>query len=219
VGKAIPCVFALLPDKEKATYLRVADKVLELVGNSEVQTIMMDYEKGMNAAFRSTFEDATIVGCDFHWKQILRRRLAADGLQLLYNNDTKFNQLVHYIWALSYVPEADVVATWETFIQERLREGFNTWTADWGANIKRFIKYVDSTWIGERNPRTQIRKRPLYATRMWNKFEATRTGHNRTNNMCEGYNNAFSLCLPTNASVWSIIDQFRCDGTHYQLSH
>jgi hypothetical protein len=27
--------------------------------------------------------------------------------------------------------------------------------------------------------------------------------------MCEGYNNAFSLCLSTNASVRSIIDQFR----------
>jgi hypothetical protein len=43
---------------------------------------------------------------------------------------------------------------------------------------------------------------------MWNKFKARWSGHNRTN-ICEGYNNAFSLCLPTNASVRSIIDQFR----------
>jgi hypothetical protein len=47
VGKVIPSLIALLPDKEKAAYLCVADKVLILEGNSEVQTIMMDYEKGM----------------------------------------------------------------------------------------------------------------------------------------------------------------------------
>ncbi len=38
----------------------------------QLKEIMMDYEKGMNIAFRSTFEGASMMGCDFHWKSILR---------------------------------------------------------------------------------------------------------------------------------------------------
>jgi hypothetical protein len=105
VGKAVPCLFALLPDKEKSTYLRLAECIMQQLQQADVSTIMMDYERGMNSAFRATFDEAAIVGCDFHWKTIIRRRLASDGLMALYNEDSDFQHLVRLIWALAYVPE------------------------------------------------------------------------------------------------------------------
>jgi hypothetical protein len=211
-GKAVPCVFALLPDKEKITYLRVAEAIqlqLQEAEEVKVSTIMMDYERGLNTAFRSTFEGASIVGCDFHWKTLLKRRLAADGLTLLYNSDDEFQRLIRHIWALAYVPPDAVVTVWETIIQERLREGLDSWAEDWEDGIKEFIKYVDINWIGERNPRTMVRKRPAYSISMWNKHEATKQGEHRTNNLCEGFNRVFSSSVPANATVWALVDRFK----------
>jgi hypothetical protein len=84
----------------------------------EVRTIMMDYyEQGLIDVVRSTYEDVQLAGCDFHWKSYIRKRIAADGLQLLYNDDLQFSMLIRYIWALSYVPPDKGVSAWTTVIQ------------------------------------------------------------------------------------------------------
>jgi hypothetical protein len=209
----VPCVFALLPDKEKVTYLRVAEIILQQLEESEeqlkVKTIMMDFEKSMNAAFRSTFEGVNIVGCHFHWKSALRKHIAAEGLMILYNSDDNFHNLVRYIWALAYVPQDQVIPIWENFIRARISEHFSEWEADWGDAVKTFVKYVDANWIGGLNPRTQTRKRPGYPTEMWNKYQATLEGQPRTNNNVEAYNRAFSLSVPSNATEWVLMDRFQ----------
>jgi hypothetical protein len=48
LGKAIPWAFGLLPNKEKETYLRLANYIKEEVRKMpevRVQSIMMNYEK------------------------------------------------------------------------------------------------------------------------------------------------------------------------------
>jgi hypothetical protein len=49
---------------------------------------------------------------------------------------------------------------------------------DFNHELESFIKYVDSTWIGERNSRTQQRKKPSssYPHEQWNKFKEVVTG-------------------------------------------
>jgi hypothetical protein len=104
LGKAIPCLYALLPSKEKITYLRLAESIKEELsdtGELQVSTIMMDYERGLNSAFEATFENSEIEGCDFHWKQCLQKRMSDEDLLDLYNRDANFHLLIRYIWALS----------------------------------------------------------------------------------------------------------------------
>jgi hypothetical protein len=80
--------------------------------------------------------------------------------------------------------------------------------------------YVDSNWIGELNPRTQLRRRPIFAHFLWNKFEATQQGKMRTNNVVEGYNHAFGLSLPSRVTDWTVMDRFRTeDATIKTLLH
>jgi hypothetical protein len=113
LGKAIPCLFGLLPNKEKETYLHLAGclkKEMDQLPDVKVQSIMMDYEKGLIAAFKTAFPSVSQVGCEFHWKSCLRKRLAADGLIGLCNNAVKLQQLIRSIWALAYVP-LDMVTT------------------------------------------------------------------------------------------------------------
>jgi hypothetical protein len=68
----VPCAYALLPSKEKICYARLATAVkLELDKmevTNQVRTMMIDYKWGLIDAFKTTFEDAQIAGCDFHWK-------------------------------------------------------------------------------------------------------------------------------------------------------
>jgi hypothetical protein len=50
-----------------------------------------------------------------------QKRIAADGLQLLYKNDLQFSMLIRYIWALSYMPPDMVVSAWRIVIQNKVR--------------------------------------------------------------------------------------------------
>ena len=56
-----------------------------------------------------------------------------------------------------------------------------------------------------------MRKRPAYPIAMWNKHAATKQGEHKTNNLCEGYNRAFSISVPDNAAVWAIVDLFKAE--------
>jgi hypothetical protein len=53
---------------------------------------------------------------------------------------------------------------------------------------------------------------------MWNKYEATLNGDNKTNNLVEGFNNGFKLSLSPKASDWTIIDRFRTEESLSELS-
>jgi hypothetical protein len=91
---------------------------------------------------------------------------------------------------------------------------------DYDSELASFLKYVDGNWIGELNPRTQLRRRPAFAHSLWNKFEATLQGKMRTNNVVEGYNHAFGLSLPSRATDWTVMDRFRTeDATIKTLLH
>ncbi len=72
MGKTVPCAYALLPsgEKEKMCYARLATAIKQEMDKLEVanqvKIIMMDYERGLIEAFKTTFEDVLIAGCDFY---------------------------------------------------------------------------------------------------------------------------------------------------------
>ena len=50
-----PCVYALLPGKTEQIYLRMTQKIKELLGGHSPQKILLDFEKGAMNACQSTF--------------------------------------------------------------------------------------------------------------------------------------------------------------------
>jgi transposase-like protein len=102
--------------------------------------IMMDFEKGLNRAFRESFPQARVQGCNFHWKNCQLKKLRAEGLVELYNRDADFHLLTRYIWALSYIPEDRVIPFWEESIGQQAKKNLDNWqhVTD---EVKRFLKY------------------------------------------------------------------------------
>jgi hypothetical protein len=175
------------------------------------KAIHMDFEKGLITAFHSSFPGVDISGCEFHWKSCLRKRIAAEGLMVFYNTNIQMQQLVRLIWALVYVPSDYIILAWETVILGKVKDVINNMEEDYNHELEAFIKYVDSTWIGERNARTQQRKKPSYPHEQWNKFKEVVTGEAKTNNVVEGFNNGFASSLPARATDWIIIDRFKME--------
>jgi hypothetical protein len=160
MGKAIPCVFALLPNKGTSTDIRLAECLKEELAKSvnpiNVSKIIMDFENGLNRAFQESFPQARVQGCNFHWKTCFFKKLRAKGLMELYNRDADFHLLTRYIWALSFIPEDRVIPLWEEFIRQQAMKNLDNWLHITD-ELKRFLKYIDFNWIGELNSRTKQR--------------------------------------------------------------
>jgi hypothetical protein len=58
----------------------------------------------------------------------------------------------------------DVLYDMEENISNNTEENFSK-------ELESFIKYVDSTWIGEWNSRMLLRKKPAYPHEQWSKYE------------------------------------------------
>lgn len=104
----IPCVYALLPDKSKATYMILFNQLKEL-DVSGPAVAHMDYEIAVYSAMKKSYPDTSIVGCDVHWKRNLRKNQTEVGLLKFVNTELAVQNWTRMLWALSYVPPEDVV--------------------------------------------------------------------------------------------------------------
>ena len=105
--------------------------------------------------FRNCYPDVTVMGYDTHFKRAIRRKLTSTelGLGSLYQNNVDFQTLVRYLWALSLVPEEDIVRTWEDVISSRYNE-LKPSFEDNSDQVDLFLEYFEKTWIGALNWRT-----------------------------------------------------------------
>ena len=72
MDKAVPCGFALLPNKERDTYLQLAEAISEATSQAqqvEMTTIMMDFERGLVSAFQEVSYQNLYMLKIIHWYQ------------------------------------------------------------------------------------------------------------------------------------------------------
>jgi hypothetical protein len=69
---AVPCVFALLPNKETSTYKKLLEVVSSLVPFQPglPSRVFMDFEKAVMNSVAAAFPWAKLCGCHFHQKQV-----------------------------------------------------------------------------------------------------------------------------------------------------
>jgi hypothetical protein len=82
---------------------------------------------------------------------------------------------------------------------------------DYSEDLKLIIKHEDTTWIGQRNIRTSLRKKPSYPHELWNKVAELHSSQARTNNFSRGYNNSFCISLPSGETEWVLTDCFKME--------
>lgn len=132
-----PAVFALLPRKNKTTYV----KLLKAVGREvkyQPAKLLMDLEKAMITAVEETMPDTSVLVCSFHWKQCILREVGLKGLKKLQNESTNFDTLVHLIYVLQFVPPAEVLRAWNAVIMDE----FKNWKDEYPPQVKTFLDYI-----------------------------------------------------------------------------
>jgi hypothetical protein len=71
-----PVFFILLQSKFQATYYHALQQP---INSSEwtfsASSVTCDFEKGLLGAVKEQFPEAPVIGCNFHWKQAIRRKL------------------------------------------------------------------------------------------------------------------------------------------------
>lgn len=79
-GGVHPCLYALLPNKNQATYNTLLVEIKNLAPGINAGSISVDFEVAIHNAFRTEFPDIEIRGCFFHLIQNMKKQVAAVGL-------------------------------------------------------------------------------------------------------------------------------------------
>ena len=71
-----PCVYALLPNKTKDTYIQLFEQISTITGDRMYPTnFMMDFEINQKKGVEEVFPQAKIAGCLFHLSQNILKQL------------------------------------------------------------------------------------------------------------------------------------------------
>lgn len=208
---SIPTAFYMLPAKDFATYRMVFENMKEK-GVVPPHNFHLDFEAASIKAITTVYPQSNIVACDTHWKRALRTNLQKVGLLSDYNQDYELQTFVRKLWSLTLVPLNDVVSVWEEVEAtvpvkevEDEDDGEEGGVAqEFNNKMQQFLLYFEQTWIGAKNPRTQLRARPKFAHKTWNKYTQALNGEDMTNNISEAWNSV-SKMKERKCSIWTVL--------------
>ena len=84
-----PILYALLPDKSRATYFRMFCMIRDAIPGVNPKAISCDFELAAISAMKECFPGVIVQGCFFHLAQNLHKQVKRIGPQVLYNNDSE----------------------------------------------------------------------------------------------------------------------------------
>ncbi|XP_046575249.1 uncharacterized protein LOC124283263 [Haliotis rubra] len=174
-----PLVFALLPDRQTTTYVRLfrllKEKVLEELNcplaPAKIQT---DFELATIRAIGTEFPNAETKGCFFHFSKALWRKTQDLGLTVTYKEDPAVKEFIRRAGALALLPQDQV--------QDTLIDAMDSSPAS--DRIEDFKDYMVVTWVD------YDARFPLS---LWNHHN---TVGPRTNNNLEGFHSRMNRSLP-----------------------
>ena len=215
---AVTSVYAFLPNKHQETYeelfTAIQDRCSELGFNVDPTTVTIDFEQAVISAVQSTFRPhVNVHGCFCHINQSTWRKIQSLGLVQHYREED-IKLFCGMLDGLAFLPEDDVPEGM-AYLCENIPDGLESLQQYF------YSTYVSSTYRqiqspqrpdGTLPPRRIRRKPPMYPPSIGNVHTITLGGGSRTNNICEGWNNAFSKLIghayPT---IWRAIDSIRKD--------
>lgn len=119
-----PFVYALMENKREAGYTEVLEVVIHAIADAGAhftppQRVMSDFELAIVNACKKSLGDV-ISCCLFHLCQNIFRKIQSAGLQGRYNDeeDRSIKQAAQMMGALAFVPTADVLGAFDTFVRQ-----------------------------------------------------------------------------------------------------
>lgn len=200
----VTCAYAFLPNKSEEAYAElfqaVCDKCMELFGfDANPQAMLMDFEKATMNAVTQVFGNIRLHGCFFHLCQSTWRKVQNLGLVQAYENDADVKLFCGMLDGLAFLP-TDEVTNGMAHLRTRIPD------VD---GLEELVDYFDKTYVtgwfrhiqqppaddGVVPPVMLRAVPPLFPPTIWNVHEVTLNDDARTNNACEGWNNAFKTII------------------------
>ena len=210
-GLSVASAFFLLPDKQASTYKLALNALTE----REVpgpDLVHIDFEASEIKAIKECLPHSKIVTCQIHWKRALRKKMVELGILPFYNNSCLIQTYFRKIWAMSFVPQEDVIKVWEHLVTNTPALDVDEMGAEpinfFNQCLDRFLSYMEHTYVGSVNRRTLARGRPLFPFSFWNKHEEAIQEEEITNNSSESWNSVSKRSQPT-TNIWSVMDALK----------
>jgi hypothetical protein len=185
-GEGIPLVWALLPNKTRATYVEMFSAIQQAflkrfshLRPPSRRVFLTDFELAAIDAIKEVFPSDVTKGCTFHFRQALNRNIGIIGLSKEYaSEDTMVRNWVTQIMGLTLLPAVFVSTAWNV-----LRHPPESAYPDVATKMQHFSQYFQNTWMEGSFPVT-----------LWNHYDNTGP---RTTNLAEGWHNGLNSTFGT----------------------
>jgi hypothetical protein len=171
----LPCFYILVDSKEEWCYWNVFHWLkVQCDLKLDPGTVSCDFEYSLQKGIRDQFPEAHIVGCLFHWKQALRRKLISLRVPI---EQVKVAMGKGVLDILTVLPVGEIEEKGIPYVRSLINcDGSRgKWNEFW--------RYFVTTWMQK------------YPVESWNIHEMLQLNSeivNRTNNPLESYNRAFT---------------------------
>lgn len=196
-GFVVPVLYALLPNKNNQTYIRMFEAIKQMWPQLNPISISIDFEQAAIGAVKTVFPECAIFGCMFHLTKNLRKKLSNEGLLNRYNTDAEFALAARMVISLSFVPIPD------------LDDALEALTIELHDDLAPILNWFEDYYVGRIN-RNRTRRAATFPPDTWNVYQRTINGENRTNNHAEAAHRRmqaeFGVDHPT---IWKFIDGIR----------
>jgi len=156
--------------KTTELYVKVFQKVQQLVPQFAPTCAMADFEEASVAGFVRVYPDSDVAGCWFHYAQAVIKRTNKLGLKDAYGSDADVQIVVQCLVSLPLLPPEEIVAAIDDV------EALVLVDSSHENQLRELIRYVRRQWIN---------KRSIGPERL-----SVRDNQSRTNNVVESYHAA-----------------------------
>ncbi len=143
-------------------------------------TIITDFECGLINACAEVFDESKSAGCAFHFGQANWRKVQQCGLVQSYKRKDEIYEIYQKCLNLSFYPESDVLAGFNTIKAMHVRE-------DTEGAIKTFVRYFEENYVCGKNGRD-----PTYPISFWSTHDRILGDIPRTTNALEAWHRSLN---------------------------
>ena len=138
----LPLFYVLMTRKTALLYKLVLSKLTSMCPEFSPTMCVSDFESGIIAAFRETFNGIKNRGCLFHLKHSVLKKMKELKLFILYKRNTEFYQWSNLMMGIGFLPSARVMPFFE-----KLTRSFVCGRAFHQPKLTKLADYYKKVWL------------------------------------------------------------------------
>ena len=211
-GTVLPCLYAMLPNRNRRTYDRLFQEVSKSVEGNHPTQVVCDLSVGAVEAMREVLGPGVDIKVShFHLCAAVWRKVREAGLKHMYDHDHRFAGFVRMLAAVAFVPVHEVAEVFER-LETTVRDNYQETAVD------NLLDYFEDMFVG-RYRRGRSRAPPTISIDMWNMKSRCTKEIMKNNSEMEKWHRKFQkscrIPLPT---FWKLLQVIQEEESSYHLA-